>query len=691
LNTMPTKLDNAFQVIIDRIQRQAPAKSHQGMEVLKWIYLIERQLTIDELRHALAAVNCTAEDLEDSLPFENTLTDCCYGLVIIDKETSSVSLVHKSLQEFLKIQHESNNLFLTGHGEIAHTCLHYMNFDDSTMISNLARNQNKELAYGKFPPLHQRSSGITKYPFLNYAIHFWGDHARRQIDSHGTRLISELLLNKESRHCISRNLRLSALEGSAAWRQKVLTTGNTAKFPGLHLLAHFGIDSMLHILLDNVGGLDINERLCGKTPLQIASERGHTEFVRRLLEIHDTDVDLEDNDGRTSLSLAAERGHDDVVRLLLEKGADINCRTRNNRTPLHLAATFTQIGHDKTLRLLLENGADINVQDKKGNTPLLLATQQLNVNAMLLLLESGASSSLSDSLGRTPLSWAASTSSSSTSSIINLLLEHDADVNLPCNDKRSPFAWACSRYQSMGEEVLSLLLDQGADINQPDKNDATPLITAVRSRRGGVVDFLLKKGADPNIPDKDGRTPLIWAAAAGDQENVRLLIENGADFRSDKKGKTPLASASTQAQLATIDLLIDKGADPNETWGNQRRTPLICAVIAGATKAVDRLLERGAEIDGTDGEGRTPLCWVITTGENLHMLNHLIEKGADVNARDKAGRTILERLHIEKVSTDRTPGELRFLAVAEGVLKERGGMISEPHVSPLVEPVPCYA
>jgi ankyrin repeat protein len=691
LNSMPTKLDNAFQVIIDRIQRQAPVKSHQGMEVLKWTYLNERQLTIDELRHALAAVDCTAEDLEDSLPFENTLTDCCYGLVVIDKETSSVSLVHKSLQEFLKIQHEGNNLFLTGHGEIARTCLHYMNFDDSTLVSNLSRNRNKELAYGKFPPLHQRSLSITKYPFLNYAIHFWGDHARRQIDSQGTRLISDLLLNKESRHCISRCLRLSALDGSAAWRQKVLTTGNAAKFPGLHLLAHFGIDSMLHILLDNVDGLDINERLCGKTPLHIASERGHAEFVRRLLERHDIDVDLEDNDGRTSLLLAVEGGHDDVVRLLLEKGADISCRTRDNRAPLHVAANFTQIGHNTTLRLLLENGADVNLQDKKGNTPLLLATQRFNVNAVILLLESGASSSLSDSLGRTPLSWAASTSSSSTSPIINLLLEYGADVNLPCNYKRTPFSWACSQYQSMGEEVLSLLLDQGADINQPDKDNATPLITAVRSRREGLVDFLLKKGADPNIADKDGRTPLVWAAAVGDQDNIRLLIENGADFRSNKEGGTPLSSASTQAQLPTIDLLIDKGADPNETWGDQRRTPLISAVIAGATKAVDRLLERGAGIDVTDGEGRTPLCWVITTGENLHMLNYLIEKGADVNARDKEGRTILERLQIEKVRKNRTPGELRFLEVAEGVLKERGGMISEPHVSPLVEPVPYYA
>jgi ankyrin repeat protein len=690
---MPTRLDNAFQVIIDRIQRQAPGKAHQGMEVLKWTYLIERQLTIDELRHALASVSCTAEDLNDALPFETSLTDCCYGLVIIDKATSSVSLVHKSLQEFLKIQHEGSNLFSTGHGEIAHTCLHYMNFDDSTMINHLARNRKEEYIHGKFPPLHTRSSDVTKYPFLNYAIHFWGEHARRQINSEASRLISELLLNKESRHCISSNLRLSALEGSLVWRRKVLTTKNPAKHPGLHLLAHFGIDSMLHVLLDNFGDIDINERLCGKTPLQIASERGHTEFVRRILQIHDIDVDSEDNDGRTSLSLAAERGHDAVVRLLLDKGADVGSQTRDNRTPLHLAASYTGIGHDKTVRLLLEKGADANLQDKKGNTPLLLAAQQLNTNATSMLLECGASTSLSDNTGRTPLSWAASTGSSLTSSIIHLLLQYDADINLPSDGGRTPFAWACLKYQSDGEEVLSLLLEKGADINKQEKqNDETPLLSAVRARRDGLVAFLLQKGADPNIPDKYGKTPLIWAAAAGDQVNLQHLMENGADFRPDKDGKTPLSRAAYRAQLWAINFLIEKGADPNQT-GHEGITPLTAAVNSGDLEAVDRLLKRGARIDGTNCKGQTPLCCLIDTVRHpsLDMLNHLIEKGADINARDKEGRTVLGVLQIARASANESPERLRFLEVAEGILRERGGILTEPHVSPLVEPVPCYA
>ncbi|KAI5814511.1 hypothetical protein BZA77DRAFT_283487, partial [Pyronema omphalodes] len=87
LDSMPKKLEDAFQVTIDRIKRQAPGKASQGMEVLKWVYLVKRPLSVMEMRHALATVesapNAECLDLDD-LPFEKSLTECCHGLVVID-------------------------------------------------------------------------------------------------------------------------------------------------------------------------------------------------------------------------------------------------------------------------------------------------------------------------------------------------------------------------------------------------------------------------------------------------------------------------------------------------------------------------------------------------------------------------------------------------------------------------------
>lgn len=54
LDTMPKKVDDAFGVTITRIHSQTKARANQAMEVLKWTLLAERQMTVAELRHALA-------------------------------------------------------------------------------------------------------------------------------------------------------------------------------------------------------------------------------------------------------------------------------------------------------------------------------------------------------------------------------------------------------------------------------------------------------------------------------------------------------------------------------------------------------------------------------------------------------------------------------------------------------------
>jgi hypothetical protein len=93
---MPKKLDDAFEVTITRIKEQPKSRAHQAMEVLKWVLLSSRQLTVRELCYPFAVMSGKYLD-RDHFPSEKSLTAWCLGLVILDKETSSIRLVHKSL------------------------------------------------------------------------------------------------------------------------------------------------------------------------------------------------------------------------------------------------------------------------------------------------------------------------------------------------------------------------------------------------------------------------------------------------------------------------------------------------------------------------------------------------------------------------------------------------------------------
>jgi ankyrin repeat protein len=103
----------------------------------------------------------------------------------------------------------------------------------------------------------------------------------------------------------------------------------------------------------------------GNTPLHLAAEKGHADFILFLIEIG-ADINAKDREGSTPLLLAMKNKRHEVALVLISKNAEINAEDRDKRTALHYAEEQQAYA---VIRALLDKGADPNARDFQGRSP----------------------------------------------------------------------------------------------------------------------------------------------------------------------------------------------------------------------------------------------------------------------------------------------------------------------------------
>ena len=89
------------------------------------------------------------------------------------------------------------------------------------------------------------------------------------------------------------------------------------------------------------------------------------------------------------------------MKILLKKGAEIESKDNQGRTPLsHAAGTYGELDN---VKILLEKGADIESKDNERRTPLSHASQKADTEVIWFLLEAGSKIDSEDNKGRTPM------------------------------------------------------------------------------------------------------------------------------------------------------------------------------------------------------------------------------------------------------------------------------------------------
>ncbi len=311
-----------------------------------------------------------------------------------------------------------------------------------------------------------------------------------------------------------------------------------------------------------------------------AIRSGDDAEFRRMVEADPKIGNLRGAGGTTTLMYAVLYGNAGMVGRLLAGGADPNLANDEGATALMWAAYDAE-----KAKVLLAHGAQVNARSRGNRTALLVACGRYgNAAVVRLLLAGGADVSVhSPSFGpdMTALSEAAYVGDAD---IMKLLLEHRADAKA-LGGAALYFAVAsgCKECTDLlvsrvGKDELS-----GAAVaNAPPLGDARP------------VAMLVADGADPSAKDSDGHSLLMLAAAS---ENVappliEELVRRGAEVNTkDPQGHTALDFARRRGTDAVAEALLHAGAQPGNPFAAEKVTPAPAQTVRAAVERSLPLLQ----------------------------------------------------------------------------------------------------
>ena len=464
LGSMPVTLHDAFDEMVTRIQRQPEGRRRLAMQTLTWLSHATSPLTVTELSEALAIRTGQKSLNRRYSPSQKSMIACCFGLVTVDEESSTVRLAHYSIQEYLRDR--GTEIFPSAETELAEKCLTYLLLDP--------------LSQGCCEFVHEILARIKEYPFLRYATSYWGHHTRRCRSEKIVKLAVEFL-NSQPRRAMSTQI----YNFSRGLRKEYWIPEEVNSVTGLHVASSFGLEYAARDILAS-GNIEIDaETKMGTTPLISAAAAGNIKIIQLLLrEKADT---RKTNWYGTALHCAAEAGQCESIRVLLDTGMDVDCRDPFERTSLHCAVGM---GRTSAVALLLRRGADPTAPDEDGRTPVHHAIEGDFARQVLPLLVACGVDINKKIHGATMLHNAAEEGYTKQ---VEVILANGADIECRDSEGRTPLHCAVARNRKW---TVRKLLKKGAKVNSKDDFEVTPVAMAAAKGFTAVEDILLEYGAN---------------------------------------------------------------------------------------------------------------------------------------------------------------------------------------------------
>ncbi|XP_068094527.1 serine/threonine-protein phosphatase 6 regulatory ankyrin repeat subunit B-like [Hyperolius riggenbachi] len=379
----------------------------------------------------------------------------------------------------------------------------------------------------------------------------------------------------------------------------------------------------------------------GLTPFMIAIHENRLSVVERFLELG-VNVQEKTQDGRTALHVAAAYSKEEIVRLLLAKKAEPNLPGgEKDQLPLHYAAQRPNgaIGVIQTLLRTSSKDARL-VQDKDGCIPLFVAVEAGNLGMCREFLSSHTEAQLKATSHKYGDSALHACCRKRDVELAKLLVELGAPVDCQNAESQTPLhiaAWE-------GDEIMVKFLHQcKANPNITDQLDRSPLHIAAERGHTAVVENLTDKFRSNVLArTKDGDTLMHIAAQCGHPETALTFLKKGVLLHMpNKSGAVCLHAAARKGHTAVIKVLLQKGAHVDART-REGYTALHIATEACKPHVVQTLLGFGAQVQPKGGKVKeTPLHIAARIKDGEKVAEILLKSGADVNMESANGETAM--------------------------------------------------
>ena len=675
LKHFPENTEDIYRDAIQRLQQVASEASVTNyrtqklpFQTLGFIVRARRPLSVEELRHTLAAAQPgppfdDLEDFKDALIPVKEILNSTSGLAITENREREIRLVHRTLEEYIRIHEDRFKWFADSATQMANACLTYLDLALSRQAIEI------------------ESARDFNYPFLKYVSQYWGDHVREAVnfeDPNGPIQKASLKVINDAEY-LNSVLRAAwdtnpgGLDTWDVWR----------KVDKLHLCAWYGLSFAITSLKPEKGCVDVFEPKYGQTPLMYACRRGHTDVIRQLYTLgasfawvsvkgktamfeavtnqHDelvehivklqpTELDInavhEKEFKKSALMLAAQEGRSRMAQAILEyPGVDINMQDRIGRTAIYFAAKYDNLD---IVDLLLKAGTNLELVDFAGRSPLRVAAERNYKQVVTKLLIYGASLHTTDEYGSNAIWYAAYRGATEA---LELMLRAEYGGDLHAVDELGQ-NFVHSGATNGHVKAVRLLIDKGIDPNAQDLKGRTPLHIACREGKKTIVSFLLEEGVDPGLKDEKDRTPKIVAWQYGRSEIVQILQNAETEASTSQLEQVPadtLLPIWAMARRGRCDLLLEAiKTHPQDLFDKEPvflNTVIQCAIECDIKEKRREVLEtilcapnaESMPINEANRVGRTALHTAALSGnaEATQLLIDQYEEYIDLDFKDR--------------------------------------------------------